>query len=130
MIIILLIGSLVIALSVSGGFTYLVGKSLKGVLTQIVGEESVKHWHRFALFTIYASGLARGIDTHRLRYELQKPNSPGNSIAMTIEKWILELYRVAEDSLAGVMIASFAIFGLSLIAYVIVKGFQSRQGKT
>lgn len=127
MIVILLLASLVIALVVAGVFTLLVKSALDGVLTRIVGTESARSWNRFALFAIYASGLARGIDTNRLRFDLQNPNNSQGAGSLGAERWILELYRVAEDALAGVMMASITIFVISLIAFVIVRGFEQRR---
>ena len=50
-------------------------------------------------------------------------------IAMTTERWVLEVYRTIIETLQGIAWMLLVFFIFALIAYVIVRGFELRQGK-
>lgn len=127
MILILLGLSLAIAFATSAALTFAINTPLHGVLNRLVGKNTVKHWHKFGLFAIYTSGVARGMNSWRLYHNRHASGGSKSIASYDMEQWILELYRVAEYTFSGVMIASFTFFAIMLIVFAIVRGLESKR---
>jgi len=74
-------------------------------------------------FAILVVGVSAGVRI----YELEKYISPARHdkeskvLELTQDRWILEIYRTVIESLQGIAWLLLVFFGISLVAYVIVR---------
>jgi hypothetical protein len=129
MFITLLIVTLVFALALSLGVVWFLTAALRGVITQIVGATAASYWYRFAVFALYVTGVAYGVDIYRLERYIQRTYKDQITATLDLDAWIFEIYHVIERTLAGLATGAMVIFVFSLIAFVIVRGFETRRSK-
>lgn len=104
---------------------------LEGILRRIISEDISSGWLRYLKFAIYVVGISSGVRI----YELEKYITPsrwdtqGKIIEMTSDRWILEVYRTIIETLQGIAWVLLIFFVFALVAYVIVKVFESRKPK-
>jgi len=88
-------------------------------------------WLQYLKFAIVVVGVSAGVRI----YELEKYITPQTwdketrIIELTNERWILELYRTVIETLQGIAWLLLVFFVFALIAYVIVRIAEMRQGK-
>ena len=105
-------------------------KPIGAILDRVVAEPLSRAWHRYIRFAIYVVGISGGVRI----WELEKYITP-RSEEMPVpvlngDRWVLEVYRTIIETLqsAAWMLLAFFIFGL--IAYVVMRGFEMRRGRT
>ncbi len=120
-----------IALAVSFIVSRIFKAPLDAILRRIVSEDISAGWLKYLMFAIYVVGISSGVRI----YELEKYITPerwdaqGRIIPITSERWVLEVYRTIIDTLQGIAWVLLVYFVIALLAYVIVKVFESRKPK-
>ncbi|HEX8372012.1 MAG TPA: hypothetical protein VF585_04480 [Chthoniobacterales bacterium] len=128
MFITLLTVTLLLAVIITALIVRLLAPSIRGILTRLVGDQVASHWQKFTIFALYISGVSHGVDLYRLERYIQKTHEKDVIPPLTLESWIFELYQVVERTLGGLTWAAMTVFVISLIAFIIVRGFEmSRQ---
>lgn len=122
--------SLLVSAIVSRVFT----QPLDSILKRIITDQISMAWLKYLKFAIYVVGISSGVRI----YELEKYITPqrfekeSKIVELTSDRWILEVYRTIIETLQGIAWMLLMFFIFALIAYVIVKIFESRkeeQGK-
>jgi len=96
---------------------------LDSILKRIIADEISSAWLKYLKFAIIVVGVSSGV---RIR-QLEKYISPlyedteQRVVALSANRWILELYRTVIETLQGIAWMLLIFFLIALIAYVIVK---------
>jgi hypothetical protein len=132
MFITLLIVTFVVAFGVAFMTDSLFKQSLDRILKRIITDDIYTAWVRYVRFALYVVGISNGVRVWDLERFIAPQNPEPNAppmLALTTERWILEVYRTIIDTLQGIawMLLLFFIFGL--IAFVIVCYGEARAKK-
>ena len=89
---------------------------------------------RFAIFVVGISQAVRIWELERYIDPYRQPRMPGEMkgeakvLALTGDRWVLEVYRTVIETLQGIAWVLLLFFLFSLMAYVVVRVFESRKG--
>lgn len=124
----LLLVTFVTAAVVSYGAARIFRDPLDRILQRIVSPALAGAWLRYMTFAIYVVGISGGV---RVR-ELERFITPGfreeAPLVLTRDRWVLEIYRTVIEALQAIAWMLLVFFVFALIAYVIVRIFESRRG--
>ncbi len=129
MFITLLAVTFVIAVFVSFIVARMFTQPISGILNRIITDDISAAWLKYIKFAIYVVGVSKGVRV----WELERYIIPGRYddkariLELTQDRWILELYRTVIETLQGIAWMLLVFFVFALIAYVIVRVFESRQ---
>ncbi|MDR3412138.1 MAG: hypothetical protein P4L87_14540 [Formivibrio sp.] len=125
----LLLVTLLIAVAVS----LLVVRAFSGpadrILKRIIADEISDAWLKYLKFAILVVGVSAGVRI----YELEKYITPlradkdARVLALTGERWILEIYRTIIETLQGIAWMLLVFFVFALIAFVIIRFGEMRR---
>ena len=119
----LLLVTLLLALAISILVVRAFATPLDSILKRIIADEISWAWLKYLKFAILVVGVSAGV---RIR-ELEKYLTPLRSerdtrmADFTFERWVLEFYRTAIETLQGIAWMLLVFFAFALIAYVIVR---------
>lgn len=125
----LLIVTFVIALAVSFGAVQLFDRPIGAILRRIVAEELSGAWSRYIKFAAYVVGISGGVRIHELERYISAPHKDEEILVLTSERWTLEVYRTVIETLQGIAWLFLVVFIVALVAYVLARGFELRQGR-
>ncbi|TJZ72072.1 hypothetical protein [Chitiniphilus eburneus] len=126
----LLLVTLVVATVVSLLVALAFSKPIDSILKRIIADEISVAWLKYLKFAILVVGVSAGVRI----YELEKYITPARwdkearVVSLTTERWVLELYRTVIEALQGIAWLLLVFFIFALIAYVIVRIAEMRQG--
>ncbi len=129
MFLLLLLVTLLVALAVSLIVVGLFARPIDAILRRIIADDISAAWLRYLKFAIVVVGVSAGVRI----YEIEKYITPerhdkeARIIALTSERWILELYRTVIEALQGIAWMLLVFFVFALIAYVIVRFSEMRR---
>ncbi len=130
MFITLLIVTFLIALFVSFIVMRLFTPSIDGILKRIIAEEISIAWLRYMKFAIIVVGISSGVRIWELEKYITPSRLDENTILLlTAERWTLEIYRTVIDTLQGLAWLLLVFFIFALIAYVLLRIFESRKAQ-
>ncbi len=127
----LLVVTFSIALLVSAIVSRIFTQPLDSILKRIITDQISSAWLKYLKFAIYVVGISSGVRI----YELEKYITPQHGekeskiLELTSDRWVLEVYRTVIETLQGIAWMLLLFFVFALIAYVIVKIFESRKGE-
>ena len=124
----LLIVTFVVAALTSFLITRLFGKSVKKILGRIIAEELSSAWTRYLTFAIYVVGISGGVRIWDLEKYISPRGEDAEILVLNADRWTLEVYRTVIGTLQGVAWMLLIFFLFALIAYVIVRGRESKRG--
>jgi len=106
-------------------------KPIEGILQRIISDPITEAWVKYVKFAIYVVGISSGVRI----VELQRYITPGQFkdaqvLALTRDRWILEVYRTIIGSLQGIAWLLLVFFSVALIAFVIVRVFELKKTRT
>jgi hypothetical protein len=116
--------SLLVCSIVVGIFT----KPMGSILGRVISDEISQAWLRYLKFAIYVVGISSGVRV----WDLEKyitPVAGKETIPLTHDRWVLEVYRSIIGSLEGPAWLLLVFFVFALIAFVIVRAFELRRPK-
>jgi hypothetical protein len=125
----LLLVTLVLAVAVSLGVSMAFSRPIGSILSRIIADEISSAWARYLKFAILVVGVSSGVGIHQLERYIT-PNQyqeKARIIELTPERWILEIYRTIIETLQGIAWMLLVFFCIALVAYVIVRIFESRK---
>jgi hypothetical protein len=96
---------------------------LDKILKRIITDEISGAWLQYLKFAVIVVGVSSGVRIHQLeRYitPLREDGDPG-VIQLTLNRWILEIYRTVIETLQGIAWMLLVFFVFALMAYVIVR---------
>lgn len=131
MFVTLLIVTFVIAFVVSSIVVLMFARPIDKILVRIISDEISKAWSKYLKFAIYVTGISAGVRIWALEKYITKPGYEGAEIVeLNTERWVLEVYRTVIATLQGVAWMLLVFFVFALVAYVIVRAYESRKKNT
>ena len=127
--VILLVVTLIISIATTGVVIFSFRKPIKNIFMRIIGEEIAFVWTKFMTFALIVIGVASGVNIRKLERFIEPITEKNPRPDLTGEFWALEIYRTVISTLGGLAWALLLLFVVALIAFVIVKGRESKAGK-
>jgi len=127
MFLLLLLINFVVAFIVCAIIGRLFKKPIDKILQRLVSEEIYSAWSRYIMFAVYVVGISGGVRIWELEKYITPKTEGGAVIALTQERWILEIYKTIIDTLQADAWMLLIFFIFALLAYVIVKGLELRK---
>jgi hypothetical protein len=129
-VIIQLLGiTLLLSLIVAGFVAWFFRHSINSIMNRIVGEPLCAAWVRYMMVAIVVIGVAGGVRP----WDYEKYITPAKDqpiLVLNTDRWILELYRTAIGTAQAEIWMLLIFFVFALIAFVLVRGAELRQGKS
>ncbi|TKS54380.1 hypothetical protein E4582_06080 [Luteimonas yindakuii] len=125
----LLLVTLVLAVAVSIAVSLAFNRPISRILSRIIADDISAAWVRYLKFAILVVGVSSGVRIHELERYIT-PNQwqeEPRIIELTSERWVLEVYRTIIETLQGIAWMLLVFFCIALVAYVIVRIFESRK---
>jgi hypothetical protein len=130
MFIVLLIVTFVVSIAVSTTIVIFFDKPIRQLLNRIIPEDLGSAWTRYVKLAIYVVGISGGVRIWSLERYISKRTATDELLQLTRERWIIEIYQTIIGTLQSVVWLLLVFFVFSLIAFVIVRVFESRGMKT
>lgn len=117
-----LVVTLLLAMAVSFLVARFFNAPLAGILKRIIADDISSAWLKYMKFAILVVGVSNGVRVRELdRYMLARGERTGPAFDFSIERWTVELYRTAIETLQGITWMLLVFFVFAMIAYVIVR---------
>ena len=126
----LLFATFAIALLVSVAVVKAFSRPVRGILDRIINDSISAAWHRYITFAALVVGVSGGVRIYSLERYIQPeqlPEGGGQPLALTAERWTLEIYRTVIECLQSMAWMYLVVFLFALIAYVIVRIAERRK---
>jgi len=128
MFVTLLLVTFLISAVVSVTVMLFFGKPVAAILRRIIADEISQAWLKYLKFAVIVVGISTGVRIWELeRYITPAENGNRGVLALTRDRWILEVYRTIIGSLQGVAWLLLVFFVIALVAFVVVKSFEMRR---
>ena len=130
MFILLLLVTLVVSIALSIAVIVVFSRPINAILYRIIIDPISVAWLKYMKFAMLVVGVSSGVRVQ----EFDKYLSPdrwdksARMVEFTTERWILELYRTAIETLQGIAWMLLVFFMFALIAYVIVRFTENKFG--
>ena len=125
----LLLVTFVLAAVVSFCVVKVFDKSISTIFRRVIQDEISSTWHKYVKFATYVVGISGGVRIHQLERYISAPTKDSRVLELNNERWILEIYRTIIETLQAIAWMYLVVFIFALIAYVIVKAFESKGAK-
>ena len=125
----LLVVTFLVAVAASAVVAMLFAKPIATILDRLVSKELGHAWVRYLKFAIYVTGISGGVRIWDLEKYITAQAPEREPIILNQERWILEIYRTVIQTLQSTAWMLLVFFVFSLIAYVILRGFELRREK-
>ncbi|MBT4101140.1 MAG: hypothetical protein HOM68_10515 [Gemmatimonadetes bacterium] len=107
------------------------------ILARIIADDISSAWRRYITFAIYVTGVSGGVRIWDLEQYITPRVAPSarmlegvekvaDVVALTTDRWVLEVYRTLIGTLQSVAWMLLVFFVFSLVAYVIVRVSERR----
>ena len=131
MFITLLVVTFIISLVVCTIVVLFFGKPISRILHRLIDDEISQAWLKYLKFAIYVIGISSGVRIWELeKYITPRQIKDAQIVALTRDRWVLEVYRTIIESLQGIAWSLLVFFVFALIAFVIVRVFELRKART
>ena len=128
MIINLLVITLLLSLVVAGLVAWFFRKPISTIMNRIVGDPLASAWVRYVMVAIMVVGVGGGVRP----WDYEKYITPVKDQPLPVlnaDRWILELYHTAIGTAQAITWMLLVFFVFALIAYVLLRGAERKQGK-
>lgn len=137
----LLFATLLTSLATSTIVALLFRKSIGGILTRVLRDDISMAWQRYIMFAVIVVGLSSGVNLYKLEQytegsqgrwvdkpgvEKQHDEQEWKPPVLNNETWTLEIYRSIVGTIQGIAWALLVFFLVSLVAFVIVRGQETK----
>ena len=129
MFIALLLVTLAVAAITAGIVAQMFRGPIGAILERIVAVDIAYAWTKYLRFAVYVVGISGGVRIRSLEQYIRPPTEKWTPPVLTAERWILEVYRTIIESLQAIAWMLLVFFVIALLAYVIVRVFESRRGE-
>lgn len=128
----LLLVTLVLAIFTAAIVARAFAKPIESILRRIVADDISYAWQRYLQFAIVVVGVSAGVRINDLERYITPPQwvKDAQIIQLTNERWALELYRTIIETLQGIAWMLLVFFAFALIAYVIVRIAEMKNGNS
>ncbi len=118
-----------VALAVATLAALLFTRPIRRIMERIVPDRISAAWVRYLIFAMYVVGVAGGVNVRQIDRYLSPQEPEGQVLALTRERWVLEIYSTAIGSLGAITWMLLVFFVFALIGYVMVRAFEMRRGR-
>ena len=125
----LLLVTFLVALLVCYIVSRLFDDSIYKILNLIVPEAINEAWLKYIKFAIYVVGISGGVRVWDLEKYITSRYNNQEVVQLTTERWTLEIYRTLIGSLQSIATVLLIFFVFTLIAYVVLRIFSSKNEK-
>lgn len=126
----LLLVTFAISAAVCFGVVRLFDKPIAAIFTRVIQDEISRAWVKYVTFAAYVVGISGGVRIHNLERYISAFDKDHEILTLSADRWTLEVYRTVIETLQSVAWMYLLVFIFALIAYVIVRGFELRKGRT
>ncbi len=123
---ILLIVTFFIAAVTSASTALVFSRPVRKILGRLVSDELAPIWSRYILFAILVVGIVGGVRIWEIERYVT-PDKDGKMLMITSQRWGLEIYKTIIGSLQSITWMLLIFFLFTLVAYVVVRGFEFRK---
>lgn len=102
-------------------------KPIGEIFSRIIQDQISAVWQRYVMFATYVVGISGGVRIYELERYISAQSREMEVLQLTMERWVLEIYRTIIASLQSIAWLYLVVFVVALIAYVIVRGFELRR---
>ena len=130
MFLILLLVTLLISAGISIAVIAAFSKPMNAILYRIIADAISAAWLKYMKFAILVVGVSSGVRVREFEQYLAPARWERNAhgVDFTAERWLLELYRTAIETVQGIAWMLLVFFMFALVAFVIVRFAESRFG--
>jgi hypothetical protein len=125
----LLLVAFLLSSAVSWGISRAFSQPMQSILARIIADPISEAWVRYLKFAILVVGISSGVRISEIERYISPNNWQENPeiLALTGERWVLEIYRTVIETLQGVAMMLLAFFVISLVAFVVLRISELRQ---
>jgi hypothetical protein len=124
----LLLATFLISVLVTSLVVMLFRKPVDRILKRIIADEISDAWTKYIAFGLYVVGISSGVRINELeRYVMPARFENAETLALTTERWILEVYRTIISVLQGLAGALLVFFIVALLSFVMVRVIEARR---
>ena len=127
MFFLLLLVTLITAAIVSFIAVAVFSQPIGNILDRIIDDAIAQAWTKYLKFAIYVVGISGGVRVYELERYITAFEENKAPLELTLERWILEIYRTIIESLQSIAWMLLVFFAFALVAYVLVKIFEFRR---
>lgn len=126
---VLLIVTFFVALFTSWVVVRFFSTPMDAVLKRLIDDEVRSAWLKYLKFAIYVVGISKGVRIFELERHItpSRLDKDARVLELTAERWLLEIYRTAIETLQGIAWMLLFFFLVALFAYVVVRAFELRR---
>ncbi len=132
MFVALLVVTLLLSALVSWSVSRAFSSPIARILERIIADGISAAWVKYMKFAILVVGISSGVRIHELERYITAPQwieaDKARVIALTPERWLLEVYRTIIETLQGIAWMLLVFFVIALLAYVVVRLGEIRRG--
>jgi len=121
----LLVVTFAISVAVSGFVVLIFTKPVDDILRRILSDNISQAWVKYIKFAIYVVGTSSGVRIWELERYITPQYGGGQVLALSRDRWVLEVYRTIIEALQGIAWLLLVFFAVSLLAFVIVRRAKS-----
>jgi hypothetical protein len=128
MIINLLVITFLLSLILACLVAWVFRKPISKIMTRIIGDPLSFAWVRFMMAAIVVVGVGGGVRP----WDYEKYITPVKDqpvIVLNSDRWVLEIYRTVIGTAQSITWMLLVFFVFAVIAYVLLRGAELRQGK-
>lgn len=115
-----------LSVAVSAVVVAMFGKAMDDILRRIIGDDMSSGWSKYMRFAVYVVGVSGGVRIWELERFIGPVPEGVRAPELTGERFVLELYRSVVGSLQSIAWVLLFFFLVTLVAFVIVRFFESR----
>ena len=125
----LLLVTFIISIVVSFGVVKLFNAPISAIFKRIIHDEISNAWVRYVKFAAFVVGVAGGVRIQTLERYITAPRKEAELLVLNTERWSLEIARTIIETLQAIAWMYLVVFLFTLIAYVVVRGFERKTGE-
>lgn len=104
-------------------------RPIEAILARIIADEISEAWAKYLKFAIFVVGVSGGVRVWELERYITRQPQQQEILQLTIERWILEVYRTIMGTLQSAAFTLLLFFLCALVAFVIIRVFELRRPK-
>ena len=120
----LLFVTFTLSIAVSFSVVKTFDKPIAAIFNRIIKDEISTVWEKYIKFAAYVVGISGGVRIYQLERYISAPHKDTEVLVLNSERWTLEVYRTIIETLQSLAWMYLVVFIFSLMAYVVVKGFE------
>jgi hypothetical protein len=125
----LLLVTFVLSFIVTFGVVHAFKKPITLIFNRIIKDPISAVWEKYISFAAYVVGISGGVRIYQLERYIIPAKDDAEVLVLTHERWVIEVYRTIIATLQSLAWMYLLVFIVALIAYVIVRGSESKHKK-